>query len=184
MEAVEAWSSSRGSGSGWWRSRAAGLQLPPPDFRSRRPPPLFPPLLSSLLSQLARQGPAACPRGLYPRDFPRARASPCHSRARASRLPLPMRLFPPFFLRARDFLPGVASVGRHGDAFLHEATPYARKSWWTGRRDSEIARTTRRRHKNHVHMFAIFSIHLFINMKSESGTEILLKNLLPRWPKN
>ena len=82
----------------------------------------------------------------YTPAISRALTSPCHSRARASRLPLPVRLSPPFFPRAHDFPLGVASVGRHGDAFLHEATPYARKSWQAGRCDSEIARTPRRRH--------------------------------------
>jgi len=158
-----------------------------PRRRIAAPPAGFqvPPTSSSLPFSLNWRG-----RGLrracagYTPAISRARLACAPSRVRASRLPLPVRLSPPFFPRAHDFPLGVASVGRHGDAFLHEATPYARKSWWTGRRNSEIARTTRRRHKNHVHMFAIFSIHLFINMKSESGTEILLKKLLPRWPKN
>ena len=153
MEAVEAWSSSRGSGSGWWRSRAAGLQLPPPDFRSRRPPPLFPPLLSSLLSQLARQGPAACPRGLYPRDFPRARLAlpfPC-----ARLAPAPSHAsFPAVFL-ASARLPARRGVRRtpwrrlssRGDAIRQKVM-----AGWTLRfrnRPDDKA-MPRRRHKNHV----------------------------------
>jgi len=99
LEAVEAWSSSRGSGSGWWRSRAAGLQLPPPDFRSRRPPPLFPSLsigaagacgvpARAISPRFPPRAPRSCP-------FPRAPHS-YNSLARASCLPLPTHLSPPF----------------------------------------------------------------------------------------
>jgi len=152
--------STAGRSSDWrlWRhgvavveAGVAGGGAAPPDCSSpRRISGPAGPLLSSPLSSLPfslnwrGRGPRRARAGYTPAMSP-ARASPCHSRARASRLPLHTRLFPPFFLRARDFLPGVASVGRQGDAFINEATPYARKSWRAGRRDSEIARTTRRR---------------------------------------
>jgi len=113
----------------------------PPDFRSRRchslpSSPLFP--------SLNWRG-----RGLR---CARVGYTPAISYARASPLSLPACLasapsrapFPRVFPASARLSTRVVPVQRHGDAFLHEVTPYARKSWRAGRPDSEIARTTRR----------------------------------------